>query len=107
MDITKKIGQRLGEEKVDEAMKIAPQAFKQLAKLTDNNDHNRAVMEGFKLFRNKKMAKAAEGLMMMHEAFGHMPQELLKVRNMMYEILFKEAKKKLSPEDFKKFNGSF
>ena len=107
MDITKKIGQRLGEEKVDEAMKIAPQAFKQLAKLTDNNDHNRAVMEGFKLFKNKKMAKATQGLMDMHDAFGHMPQEMLKVRDMMYQILFDEAKKKLSPEDFKKFNSSF
>ena len=92
-------------ESLNEATNDA--VFKKIYKMTDYNDHSGAIVEGLKFLKEKKLQKMAEAVVVLHDLEGHMPSELIKYRSSIMERMFKIAKKKLSPEDFKKFNGSY
>ena len=82
-------------------------AFKKIYKMTDYNDHSGAIIEGLKFLKETKMVKMAEAVKELHNLEGHMPSELMKYRDSLYDRMMSIAKKKLSPEDYKKFYGSF
>jgi uncharacterized protein HemY len=80
---------------------------KQLARMTDENDHNGALLLLAKQLNNGKYIEVMEGIIKIHNAYSSMPSELIKLRNKTYDDLMKLAKKKYSKEDFQKIYSSF
>jgi hypothetical protein len=98
-------------ELIDRALteaSISPKIVSQIAQMTDYNDHTGArKLIATSILKNKKMASAYEGLENLHQFFGHMPRELMNVRDVMLEqMLKKQLQQKLSPEDFDQVWGA-
>jgi hypothetical protein len=87
--------------------RVAAKDFAVIARLTDRNDHNTAMMEGAKLLGLKSLAKKLELIGKLHILEGHMPGSLLTYRRSLYDELMAVAKKKLSPKNYDAFYGSF
>jgi len=80
--------------------------IKEIARKTDQNDHSGAVLSLAKLIRDKRMIKAAQSVVALHEFFGHMPSELIKVRTEIMNMGLKRAEK-LYPDYADKIHGAF
>jgi ribosomal protein L10 len=74
---------------------------------TDKNDHGSAAKALATFLKNKKAEKAIEGINTLHTYFGHMPQELGKVRSQIVDELLKELKSKVSDSDYKTIYKGF
>ena len=53
------------------------QAYAMAKRLTDNNDHQEAVLVIAKHFKCSSIANAVEGVIMIHEARGHMEPPMI------------------------------
>jgi hypothetical protein len=87
----------------DQIEKVA----KEIAELTDKNDHTYAARALAVFLKNKKAVKAYEGLDALNEYFGHSPQELIKLRSTITDSMLKDLKSKVSDEEYKKIYSSF
>jgi hypothetical protein len=82
-------------------------AIKNIADLTDNNDHNGAVMALAKMMGDKSSTVEMEKIQKYHELKGHMPQSLTKYRSSILNNLLVQAKKKYGDKVAKQLHSSF
>jgi hypothetical protein len=78
-----------------------------IADLTDNNDHNGAVMALAKMMGDKSSTAEMEKIQKYHNLKGHMPQSLIKYRSSILNNLFAQAKKKYGDKFVKQLQNSF
>jgi hypothetical protein len=81
--------------------------IKNIADLTDNNDHNGAVMALAKMMGDKSSIAEMEKIQRYHNSKGHMPQSLIKYRSSILNNLLAQAKKKYGDKFAKQLHGSF
>ena len=82
-------------------------AIKNIADLTDNNDHNGAVMALAKMMGDKSSTAEMEKIQKYHNSKGHMPQSLTKYRSSILNNLLVQAKKKYGDKIVKQLHSSF
>ena len=82
-------------------------AIKNIADLTDNNDHNGAVMALAKMMNDKSSTAEMEKIQKYHNSKGHMPQSLTKYRSSILNNLLVQAKKKYGDKVAKQLHSSF
>ncbi len=64
------------------------QAYATARKLTADNDHQAAVLVIAKHFKCTQIAKAVEGVMMIHEARGHMDRPMIDMMHLLRSDLY-------------------
>ena len=86
---------------------LTPQVIEQITGMTDENDHGGTMALLAKSIGDTKMAKVMEHIMGIHHLFGHMPSELITLRNKVLEHLLKQAKSKLDADTYHQLHMSF
>lgn len=87
---------------------LTESAIQKIAKLTDRNSHVEARIEGAKYLKNKKLADAYTGIQAVLNLQGDLSSHLSALRNELdKDYLFKQAKMKLSEEDYNDFYQAF
>ena len=81
--------------------------IKDIADLTDNNDHNGAVMALAKMMGDKSSTAEMQKIQKYHNSKGHMPQSLTKYRSSILNNLLVQAKKKYGDKVAKQLHSSF
>jgi viroplasmin and RNaseH domain-containing protein len=81
--------------------------IKNIADLTDNNDHNGAVMVLAKMMDDKSSAAEMQKIQKYHNSKGHMPQSLIKYRSSILNNLLAQAKKTYGDKFVKQLQNSF
>jgi len=82
-------------------------AIENIADLTDNNDHNGAVMALAKMMNDKSSTAEMEKIQKYHNLKGNMPQSLIKYRSSILNNLLVQAKKKYGDKFAKQLQNSF
>ena len=75
--------------------------------LTDNNDHNGAVLALAKMMDDKSSATEMQKIQKYHNSKGHMPQSLIKYRSSILNNLLAKAKKTYGDNFAKQLQNSF
>jgi len=70
--------------------------LKEIAILTDLNHHNLARILLARTIKNKKLEKAYQGISNLADYYGHMPQDLGKIRYDIDKKMFKHVKQTYS-----------
>jgi hypothetical protein len=81
--------------------------IKDISSLTNNNDHNGAVMALAKMMDDKSSAAEIQKIQKYHQLKGHMPQSLTKYRSSILNNLLTQAKKKYGNKVAKQLNNAF
>lgn len=89
------------------AVKVTDEDIKRIAEMTDLNDHNSSIEELAKIVKDKAAVKAMKAIKTLHDFYGHMPIELIKLRAAMLNDLLAKAKSALDPETYDKLHGAF
>jgi hypothetical protein len=89
------------------AAKFNPETVAQIAKLTDNNDHGKALAVGAKMLGLKDLEKKVILVGELHKLEGSLPSGLKQYRDTLYDTLMAEAKKLLGDAEYKQFYGSY
>ena len=76
-----KYAPELEEDTIVEKKEMNPKLIQKIAKLTDRNDHNESLLILAKELKDKQAVKLLGSIKDMHKVYGHMPQELIKIRN--------------------------
>ena len=100
-----KMGELPAMEEIQEAKDLDPATVGQIASLTDRNDHNGSLMVLAKALKDKSAQKILMNIQGMHKEFGHMPDELIKIRNRVHDNLMRQSSKKF--KNHKEIIGSF
>ena len=82
------------ENAIVEKKEMNPKIIDKIAKLTDRNDHNESLLLLAKELRDKEAVKLLGSIKDMHKVYGHMPQELIGLRNAIYDNLMRQSKDK-------------
>lgn len=98
---------KLGGDKEKTDVQNPQTTIKNIADLTDNNDHNGAVMALAKMMGDKSSTAEMEKIQRYHELKGHMPQSLTKYRSSILNNLLVQAKKKYGDKIAKQLHSSF
>ena len=77
-----------------EKKELDPKIIQKIAKLTDRNDHNESLLILAKELKDKQAVKLLGSIKDMHKVYGHMPQELIGLRNAIYDNLMRQSKDK-------------
>ena len=85
-----------GIEELVEKKEMSAADIKKIEKMTDRNDHTGSLMHLAKLLGDKKGLEALKGIMMTHNALGHMPDGLMRTRNQIYDNLMRQSSSKYS-----------
>jgi len=85
---------QMWEETIVEKKEMNPKIIDKIAKLTDRNDHNESLLLLAKELRDKEAVKLLGSIKDMHKVYGHMPQELIGLRNAIYDNLMRQSKDK-------------
>ena len=93
------------ENAIVEKKEMNPKVIEKIAKLTDRNDHNESLLLLAKELRDKEAIKLLGNIKDMHKVYGHMPQELIGLRNKVYDNLMRQSKDKF--DNHKDVNGAF
>lgn len=86
---------------------IDPKVLKNIARMTDNNNHGGAIVAGCLMLGLDDLAKEAKKICREHENTGYLTMELSTKRHKVYQQMMDHAKKTLSDADYKKFYGSY
>ena len=81
------------EETLEEKREMDSKVIEKIAKMTDQNDHNQAVIHLARYMREKKVVKMGELLADMQKVNGSMTSDMIAIRKGMYDELMKKAKK--------------
>lgn len=92
-------------EEIEEAKDLDPATVGQIASATDRNDHNGSLMILAKALKDKSAQKILMNIQGMHKEFGHMPDELIKLRGRVHDNLMRQSSKKF--KNHKEINGAF
>jgi|TARA_R110000744_G_scaffold25101_1_gene62386 hypothetical protein len=87
-----------------EAIELPSKDIKMLAKMTDYNNHNEARIYLARKLGNKNLVKSYDAIMVLHNQMNQM-NDLIKVREKLDKMLFKQAKRYYS--NFKDINSAF
>lgn len=71
---------------------------------TDRNDHTEARLIIARLVKEKKLEKILNGIKELHNEMGHMPAELIKLRNGITDELMKVVERKLGRDAANQIN---
>lgn len=97
-------------DKIDNYLKesadIDDAFIKKIAKLTDRNDHSKARIEIAKKVGNQQLLKIYNGIANLALAYGHMPMELITLRNFADDELDKYIKQKYGEFIFRQISGA-
>ena len=85
---------QMWEDTIVEKKEMNPKVIEKIAKLTDRNDHNESLLLLAKELRDKEAVKLLGNIKDMHKVYGHMPQELIGLRNAIYDNLMRQSKDK-------------
>ena len=77
-----------------EKKELDPKIIQKIAKLTDRNDHNESLYLLATAMRDKEAVKLLQSIKDMHKVYGHMPRELIDLRNKVYDNLMRQSKSK-------------
>ena len=91
-----KMGELPAMEEIQEAKDLDPATVGQIASLTDRNDHNESLMVLAKALKDKEAIKLLGSIKDMHKVYGHMPSELIGLRNRIFDNLMRQSSKKFS-----------
>jgi len=86
--------------------KIEP-IIKNIADLTDRNDHNGAIMALAKMTGDKTYIEQMQKIQRYHELKGHMPQSLIKYRTAIMNNLLMQAKNQYGDKVAKQLHNAF
>lgn len=81
--------------------------IKNIADLTDKNDHNGAVMALAKMTGDKSYIEQMQKIQRYHELKGHMPQSLIKYRTAIMKNLLAQVQNKYGNKIAKQVNNAF
>ena len=81
------------EETIVEKKEMDSKVIEKNAKLTDQNDHNKAVMDLARYMREMKVVKMMEHMIAMHKINGSMSSDMINIRKEMLDLCLKKAKK--------------
>ena len=73
-----------------------PKVIEKIAKLTDRNDHNESLLLLAKELKDREAIKLLGNIKDMHKVYGHMPQELIGLRNSIFDNLMRQSKNKFA-----------
>lgn len=74
------------------------QAYANARRLTDWNHHQEAVLTIAKHFKLGTIAKAVEGIMLVHEARGHMDRPMVEMMHLLRDELYRAVEGAHGPE---------
>lgn len=80
---------------------------KKIEKLTELNDHNKAVLTLAKFLKQKKAVDIMNNIISMNNKYGHMPQQLIQLRSNILSQLLKLFNYKYGNVDYNLINKSF
>ena len=83
------------------------QIVAKIAKLTDRNDHTRAVLELATFLNDTKSIKKLQAVETIHTIEGSMPTEISKYRSSVLQDLMDKFAKKYGSAPAKELNGAF
>jgi hypothetical protein len=86
---------------------ISDDVFKEIAGLTDSNNHTEANLLGAKTLKATALVKKLELVSKLQDLERSMPHTLGQYRYGLHQQLMEVAKRSLSPEDFERFHGCF
>jgi hypothetical protein len=95
-----------GDNSKSNSNKIEP-IIKNIADLTDRNDHNGAVMALAKMTGDKTYIEQMQKIQRYHELKGHMPQSLIKYRTAIMNNLLTQAKNQFGDKVAKQLHNAF
>ena len=95
-----------GKPKVTESLDTK-QIVAKIAKLTDRNDHTRAVLELATFLNDTKSFKKLEAVDTINTIEGSMPSEISKYRDSILKDLMNKVKSKYGSDAAKEVNGAF
>ena len=93
------------EDTLLEKKELDPRAIAKIAKMTDSNNHNAAVITLSKHMKEKKVENMMNLLTKMHKEMGHMTSDMIAMRRDLMKQLLDKAKKNYS--NFDDINKSF
>jgi len=85
---------QMWEDTIVEKKEMNPKVIEKIAKLTDRNDHNESLLLLAKELRDKEAVKLLGNIKDMHKVYGHMPKELIDLRNKVFDNLMRQSKDK-------------
>ena len=77
-----------------EKKEMNPKVIEKIAKLTDRNDHNESLLLLAKELKDREAIKLLGNIKDMHKVYGHMPKELIDLRNKVFDNLMRQSKSK-------------
>lgn len=86
---------------------IGQELLDKIAELTDENDHNGAVMVLAQFLKEKKHIRIMKAIQELHSAYGHMPSELIDLRSFELKELIKLVAEKYGDDIAQKVKGAF
>lgn len=86
---------------------IGTDLLEKIAELTDENDHNGAVMVLAQFLKEKKHIRIMKAIQELHDAYGHMPSQLIDLRTFELKELIKLVAEKYGDEISQKVKGAF
>ena len=81
---------------LQEKKEFNPKVIDKIAKLTDRNDHNESILVLAKELKDKQAVKLMNSIKGMHKVYGHMPRELIDLRNRLFDNLMRQSSSKYS-----------
>ena len=84
------------EDTIVEKKELDPKIIQKIAKLTDRNDHNESLYLLATAMRDKQAVKLLDSIKDMHKVYNHMPQELITLRNRIFDNLMRQSSSKYS-----------
>ena len=87
---------QMWEDTIVEKKEMNPKVIEKIAKLTDRNDHTESLLVLAKELRDKEAVKLLNNIKDMHKVYNHMPQELLTLRNRVFDNLMRKSSSQYS-----------
>tara|TARA_Y100000996_G_C22498615_1_gene633428 strand:- start:9 stop:1349 length:1341 start_codon:yes stop_codon:yes gene_type:complete len=84
------------EDTIVEKKELDPKLIQKIAKLTDRNDHNESLRLLAMAMRDKEAVKLLDSIKDMHKVYNHMPQELITLRNRIFDNLMRQSSSRYS-----------
>ena len=81
---------------LQEKKEFNPKVIDKIAKLTDRNDHNESILTLAKELKDREAIKLMNSIKGMHKVYGHMPRELIDLRNKIFDNLMRQSSSKYS-----------
>ncbi len=94
MDTYRQMWEDAVKDTIVEKKEMNPKVIEKIAKLTDRNDHNESLLLLAKELKDREAIKLLGSIKDMHKVYGHMPKELIDLRNKVFDNLMRQSKSK-------------